>query len=60
MQRGTHGEKIVAALESTKLPSVDKPRLENVLVKYDAWVENLKTIDADTIDELIKKNGGTS
>lgn len=28
MPRGTHGEKIVAALESTKLPNSDKPRLE--------------------------------
>lgn len=38
MPRGTHGEKIVAALESTKLPNSDKSRLEVALQKYDEWV----------------------
>ncbi len=55
MPRGTHGEKIVAALESTKLPSSDKPRLEAALQKYDEWVSALIATDAPTINELIEK-----
>ncbi|WP_443932322.1 hypothetical protein [Phascolarctobacterium succinatutens] len=31
MVRGTHGEKIVAALESEKMPPNDKDRLEAAL-----------------------------
>lgn len=38
MVRGTHGEKIVAALESEKMPPNDKDRLEAALKKYDEWV----------------------
>ena len=35
MNRGTHGEKIVDAMESDKLPAADKNRLkEAVLNKY--------------------------
>lgn len=55
MSRGTHGEKIVAALESIKLPNSDKPRLEAALQKYDEWVRALNDADALTVDELIKK-----
>ena len=55
MPRGTHGEKIIAALESTKLPSSDKPRLEVALQKYDEWVSALDSVDAPTVDELIEK-----
>lgn len=55
MPRGTHGEKIVAALESTKLPSSDKPRLEKALQKYDEWICALNEADAPTVGELIEK-----
>lgn len=55
MSRGTHGEKIVAALESIKLPNSDKPRLEAALQKYDEWVRALNDADALTVDELIEK-----
>ena len=51
--RGVHGEKIVATLESDKLPVKDKPRLEVALQRYDAWVEDLKRCEADTWEELI-------
>ncbi len=54
MPRGTHGEKIVAAMESAKLPSSDKSRLEAALQKYDEWVEKLEAADAPTVDELIE------
>lgn len=55
MSRGTHGEKIVAAMDSEKLPSSDKPRLEAALQRYDEWVRALETVDAPTVDELIEK-----
>lgn len=55
MPRGTHGEKIVAAMDSAKLPSSDKSRLEAALQKYDEWVSALEATDAPTVDELIEK-----
>ena len=55
MPRGTHGEKIVAAMESAKLPSSDKSRLEAALQKYDEWVKKLEAADAPTVNELIEK-----
>lgn len=55
MLRGTHGEKIVAALGSAKLPISDKSRLEVALQKYDEWISSLDTADASTVDELIEK-----
>lgn len=55
MVRGTHGEKIVAALESEKMPPNDKDRLEAALKKYDEWVKKLEDADASTVDDLIEK-----
>ncbi len=55
MPRGTHGEKIVAAMDSAKLPNSDKSRLEVALQKYDEWVSALEAADAPTVDELIEK-----
>lgn len=55
MTRGTHGEKIVAAIGSEKMPSSDKLRLVDALNKYDQWVHDLNTVDAPTLDELIQK-----
>ena len=55
MPRGTHGEKIVAAMDSAKLPNSDKSRLEAALQKYDEWVSALEAADAPTVDELIEK-----
>ncbi len=53
--RGVHGEKIVAALDSTKLPSGDKYKLTEALQKYDDWIKALESADAPTVDELVKK-----
>ena len=53
MNRGTHGEKIVAAMESDKLPAADKDRLKEAVAVYDKWVEDLKTTDAEDLDTLI-------
>lgn len=53
MPRGVHGEKIVAAISSEKMPVQDIPRLNNALVKYDEWIKDLTDYSADTMEELI-------
>ena len=53
MSRGVHGEKIVAAMESTKIPAMDIARLKNALVKYDEWVKDLNNASGNTLDELV-------
>lgn len=55
MTRGVHGEKIVAAIESDKVPKTDIPRLEKALTVYDKWVKDLNSVEANTLDELIEK-----
>lgn len=55
MSRGTHGEKIVAALESAKVPNSDISRLETAVQEYDKWISLLAATDAPTVDELIEK-----
>lgn len=55
MARGVHGEKIVSAIQSNKMPVKDVPRLEMALKKYDEWIERLKAINAETVDELVEK-----
>lgn len=54
MNRGVHGEKLIALLQSNKLPDGDKNRVENAIQKYDNWIENLNGVQGDTINELIK------
>lgn len=55
MTRGTHGEKIVAAIESEKLPANDKSRLKAALQKYDEWIVKLEAADAPTTDALVER-----
>lgn len=55
MQRGVHGEKIIAALDSAKLPYDDKDRLRAALQKYDEWIGTLEKTDAPSVEELIDK-----
>ena len=55
MARGVHGEKIVSAIQSNKMPVKDVPRLEMALQRYDEWIEKLKGINAETVDELVEK-----
>lgn len=55
MARGVHGEKIVSAIQSNKMPVKDVPRLEMALRRYDEWIEKLKGINAETVDELVEK-----
>lgn len=54
MLRGVHGEKIVAAIDSEKMPATDIPRLMDALVKYDEWVKKLNEASGNTLDELIE------
>lgn len=53
MTRGVHGEKIVSAIASNKMPAADILRLEEALKKYDIWIEQLQNIECETLDELI-------
>ncbi len=53
--RGTHGEKLVAAINSEKTPLEDKGRLEEALKVYDKWAMALNIITGNNIDELIEK-----
>lgn len=55
MARGVHGEKIISAIQSNKMPVKDVPRLEMALQRYDEWIEKLKGINAETVDELVEK-----
>jgi len=55
MARWVHGEKIVSAIQSNKMPVKDVPRLEMALQRYDEWIEKLKGINAETVDELVEK-----
>ncbi|MBR3391179.1 MAG: Bpu10I family restriction endonuclease [Firmicutes bacterium] len=54
MPRGTHGEKVVAARESDKLPVADQERLDEAISKYDKWIQDLESADGVTLDELIE------
>ena len=54
MARGVHGEKIVAAIASNKMPTTDIPRLEKALEQYDIWIEKLNKATGKTLDELIE------
>jgi hypothetical protein len=53
MPRGVHGEKIVAAISSEKMPANDIPRLNSALTKYDEWVKKLTEYTADSMEELV-------
>lgn len=58
MARGVHGEKIVSAIESDKMPISDIPRLEKALQKYDVWVKKLQNAEGKDLDELIQNMVG--
>ena len=55
--RGAHGEKLVAALDSDKLPESDKPRIEAAIGRYDNWVKDLdnprERILSNRINEMV-------
>lgn len=53
MIRGVHGEKIVAARDSEKLPESDKVILNQAIKKYDLWRESLCAVKGKNLDEVI-------
>ncbi len=53
MLRGVHGEKLVAAHKSDKLPKTDKDRLEKAIKRYDDWIENINNIENNNFDERV-------
>lgn len=54
MARGVHGEKIVSAIESDKMPKVDVSRLREALHRYDIWVQNLQNAKGECLEDLIE------
>lgn len=55
MTRGVHGEKLVAALESDKLPEVDIPRIKNAIERYDKWITDLNAVDASDMEKCVNE-----
>ena len=51
--RGAHGEKIIAAIQSEKMPKADVDRLKEALSVYDSWIREIKSSSAQTLTELI-------
>lgn len=55
MDRGIHGEKIVAAIENEKTSINDKERLRKALNKYDVWISALNAVDGYSVEHIIEK-----
>lgn len=53
--RGVHGEKIIAAMRSARLPESDRARLEEAILKYDQWIVALETVDAPSVERTIEE-----
>lgn len=51
--RGIHGEKIVAALNSDKLPESDRQRVEEALKVYDQWIKDISLLEEEDKDCLV-------
>lgn len=52
---GVHGEKLVSAKESNKLPPSDIPIIEGAINRYYNWIKDLKSIDEENLDIRIEK-----
>lgn len=52
--RGTHGEKLVATINSEKPPEEDVSRLNEALATYDKWISDLNSADGENINKLIE------
>lgn len=55
MPSGVHGEKIVAAQCSDKIPPCDVDRLSRAIPVYKNWVANLNSVLGRNLDDLITK-----
>jgi Bpu10I restriction endonuclease len=49
-----HLEKLGATLENEKLPAADKPRIEEAIEHYRAWIRNIESVTG-TPDEVIDR-----
>ncbi|MCO5531885.1 hypothetical protein IGI71_000239 [Enterococcus sp. DIV1279b] len=54
MVRGVHGEKLIAVLNSKKLPEVDKDRILLAIKNYDSWIESMNLISSGDIGEIVE------
>ena len=56
-----HGDKLRAILGNQKLPQDDRPRVQDAIVRYDAWIAEIEQIVADgdnLVDALISLLNG--
>lgn len=52
---GVHGQKLLATKRSEKLPPDDLPMLEVAISKYETWLKNLRSVQADSVEDLVTK-----
>jgi len=50
---GVHGGKLLAALESDKLPVSDITRLEEAIARYHAWIKDMDGITTTDLSTYI-------
>jgi hypothetical protein len=50
-----HGEKLTALLISGKLPEEDKPRVEEAVLVYNQWIQDMDNIHEVNISNLISE-----
>ncbi len=55
MLNGVHGEKIMAAQCSNKIPPCDVDRLSRAIPVYKNWIANLNSVSGKNLDDLVSK-----
>ncbi|WP_285759767.1 hypothetical protein, partial [Helicobacter heilmannii] len=55
MLNGVHGEKIMAAQCSDKIPPCDVDRLSRAIPVYKNWIANLNSVSGKNLDDLVSK-----
>ena len=48
-----HGEKLLAAIESEKMPTIDVPRLKEAFSVYEKWSNAIYSIDAENFRDFL-------
>lgn len=49
--------KLIACLENPRLPNADKERLEEAIIKYHEWIDELESVErgrVDTVEKLVE------
>lgn len=52
-----HYGKLIACLENPRLPNADKERLEEAVIKYHEWIDELESVErgkVDTVEKLVE------